>query len=40
MAQIAEEAIREHMVDASRKPTQAQHETADELVDVVKAYSR
>lgn len=38
MAQILEGHIREHVIDRGRKPTQAQLEAADELVDVVKAY--
>ncbi len=38
MAQILEGHVREHVIDSGRKPTQAQLEAADELVDVVKAY--
>ncbi len=38
MAQILEGHVREHVIDPGRKPTQAQLEAADELVDVVKAY--
>ena len=38
MAQILDWRVREHLIDAGRKPTQAQFEAADELVDVVKAY--
>ncbi len=38
MAQILEGHVREHVIDPGRKPTQVQHEAANELVDVVKAY--
>jgi DNA-binding FrmR family transcriptional regulator len=38
MAQILEGHVREHVIDPGRKPTRAQLEAADELVDVVKAY--
>ncbi len=38
IAQILEGHVREHVIDSGRKPTQAQLEAADELVDVVKAY--
>jgi DNA-binding FrmR family transcriptional regulator len=38
MAQIFEGHVREHVIDPGRKPTQAQLEAADELVDVVKVY--
>jgi DNA-binding FrmR family transcriptional regulator len=38
MAQILEGHIREHVIDPEQKPTTAQVEAADELVDVVRAY--
>ncbi len=38
MAKILEGHVRERVIDPGRKPTQAQLEAADELVDVVKAY--
>ncbi len=38
MAQVVEGHIREHVIDPGRKPTRAQLEAADELLDVVKAY--
>ena len=38
MAQVAEGHIREHVIDPARKPSAAQLEAADELVDVVRAY--
>ncbi len=38
MARILEGHVQEHVIDPGRKPTQAQPEVADELVDVVKAY--
>lgn len=38
MAQVLEGHIREHVIDPGRKPTRAQLEAADELLDVVKAY--
>ncbi len=38
MAEVAEGHIREHVIDPSRKPSGAQLEEADELVDLVRAY--
>lgn len=38
MAEVAEGHIREHVIDSSRRPTEAQLEAADQLVDVVRAY--
>jgi len=38
MAEVAEGHIREHVIDPNRKPTNAQLEAADELVDLVRAY--
>jgi len=38
MAEVAEGHIREHVIDPARKPSKAQIEAADELVDMVKAY--
>ncbi len=38
MARVLEGHIREHVIDPGRKPTRAQLEAADELLDVVKAY--
>ncbi len=38
MAEVAEGHIREHVVDPARRPTEAQLEAADELVDLVRAY--
>ncbi len=38
MAEVAEGHIREHVIDPARKPSRAQLEAADELVDLVRAY--
>ncbi len=38
MAEILEGHVREHVIDPRRKPTAAQMEAADELVDVVRTY--
>jgi len=38
MAEVAEGQIREHVIDPARKPSRAQLEAADELVDLVRAY--
>jgi DNA-binding FrmR family transcriptional regulator len=38
MAEVAEGHIREHVIDPARKPSTAQLEAADELVDLVRAY--
>ncbi len=38
MAEVAEGHIREHVIDSARKPSAAQLEAADELVDLVRAY--
>lgn len=38
MAEVAEGHIREHVIDPARKPSGAQLEAADELVDLVRAY--
>lgn len=40
MAQLLEGHVREHVIDPRRRPTPAQLEAADALVDVVKAYLR
>ena len=40
MAEVAEGHIREHVIDPARKPSAAQLEAADELVDLVRAYLR
>jgi DNA-binding FrmR family transcriptional regulator len=38
MAEVAEGHIREHVIDPARRPSRAQLDAADELVDVVRAY--
>jgi DNA-binding FrmR family transcriptional regulator len=38
MAEVAEGHIRGHVIDPDRKPSDAQLEAADELVDLVHAY--
>ena len=38
MAEVAEGHIREHVIDPARKPSEAQLEAADELVDLVRTY--
>jgi DNA-binding FrmR family transcriptional regulator len=38
MAELLEGHVREHLIDTHRKPTRAQLEAADVLVDVVRAY--
>lgn len=38
MAEIAEGHIREHVIDPTRKPSKAQLEAADELVDLIRTY--
>jgi DNA-binding FrmR family transcriptional regulator len=40
MAEVVESHIREHVVDPSRKPTAAQAEAAEELIDVLGTYLR
>jgi DNA-binding FrmR family transcriptional regulator len=38
MSQVVEGHIREHVIDPKKKPSQAQLEAADELVDVLRTY--
>jgi DNA-binding FrmR family transcriptional regulator len=38
MAELLEGHVREHLIDAHRKPTHAQLEAAEVLVDVVRSY--
>lgn len=38
MAEVMEGHLREHVMDTGRKPSAAQLEAADELVEVVRAY--
>ena len=38
MAVVMEGHLREHVIDPTRKPSSAQLEAADDLVDVVRAY--
>lgn len=38
MAEVTEGHIREHVIDVSRRPSKAQLEAADELVDLVRTY--
>lgn len=40
MAEVVEAHIREHVVDPNRKPTGAQVEAAEELIDVLGTYLR
>jgi len=40
MAEVLEGHVREHVIDPARKPTKAQLEAADELVDVVRTYMK
>jgi DNA-binding FrmR family transcriptional regulator len=40
MAELLEGHVREHLIDARRKPSDAQLEAADVLVDVVRSYLR
>ena len=40
MAEVVEAHIRDHVVDPSRKPTGAQVEAAEELIDVLGTYLR
>lgn len=40
MAEVVEAHIREHVVDQGRKPTNAQVEAAEELIDVLGTYLR
>ena len=40
MAQVHEDHVREHMIDARRKPTAAETRAAAELVAVIKKYLR
>jgi hypothetical protein len=38
MSEVIEDHIRDHLVDAERRPTQAQLAAAEELIDVLKSY--
>jgi DNA-binding FrmR family transcriptional regulator len=38
MSEVIEDHIRDHLVDADRRPTQAQMAAAEELIDVLKSY--
>ena len=40
MAEVVEVHIREHVIDPSRKPTSAQVDAAEELIDVLGTYLR
>jgi DNA-binding FrmR family transcriptional regulator len=40
MAEVVEDHIVLHMVDPERKPTRAEQEAADELLDVLRTYIR
>jgi DNA-binding FrmR family transcriptional regulator len=40
MAEVVEDHIQMHMVDANRKPTKKEIEAADELVEVLRSYIR
>jgi DNA-binding FrmR family transcriptional regulator len=38
MAEVVEDHIQMHMVEANRKPTRGEKEAADELVEVLRSY--
>ena len=38
MAEVIEDHIRTHMIDANRKPTRAEEQAADELLNVLRTY--
>jgi DNA-binding FrmR family transcriptional regulator len=38
MAELLEDHVRFHVLDAARKPTSAQATAADELIDIVRSY--
>jgi DNA-binding FrmR family transcriptional regulator len=38
MAEVVEDHILMHMIDADRKPSRAEQEAADELLDVLRTY--
>jgi len=38
MAEVIEGHIRTHMIDANRKPTRAEEQAADELLNVLRTY--
>ena len=40
MAEVVEDHVRMHMVDAARKPTRSEAQAADELVDVLRTCIR
>jgi DNA-binding FrmR family transcriptional regulator len=40
MAEVVEDHIQMHMVDANRKPTKKEIEAADELIEVLRSYIR
>jgi len=40
MAEVVEDHIQMHMMEANRKPTRDEVEAADELVDVLRSYIR
>jgi DNA-binding FrmR family transcriptional regulator len=40
MAEVVEDHIQMHMMEANRKPTRDEIEAADELVDVLRSYIR
>jgi DNA-binding FrmR family transcriptional regulator len=40
MAEVVEDHIQMHMIDENRKPTRAETDAADELIEVLKSYIR
>jgi DNA-binding FrmR family transcriptional regulator len=40
MAEVVEDHIHMHMIDADRKPSRSESDAADELVDVLRSYIR
>jgi DNA-binding FrmR family transcriptional regulator len=38
MAEVVEDHIHMHMIDENRKPTRAETDAADELIDVLRSY--
>jgi DNA-binding FrmR family transcriptional regulator len=40
MAEVVEDHIHMHMIDENRKPSRAEAEAADELIDVLRSYIR
>lgn len=40
MSEVIEGHVREHVIDPARRPTRAQSEAAEELIDVLKTYLR